>query len=666
MMKKPLQPRTLIAVGYDIAVACAAWTITFIARYNFSMAVEPRDVLLSTLPVVVAIQVACFVRFGLYRGIWRYASMHDMRTIAAAVGVSALIVPVVLLLWRHGLGVPRVLYFLNPLLLILFMGGGRIAYRWWKEHRQFNDVRRLGRPVLVLGAGDDARRLLTELERSAAWQVVGLLDENPQKVGRTLGGAVILGTWDEIAPVAARTGARHAILARPDGEGDARRRAFELCERAGLHMLIAPDLDRMAPGNGRIGEIRQIELDDLLRRSPVQLDTAGLAQLLGGRVVLVTGAGGSIGSELTRQIARFTPQALVLVESSEYALYRVLEDLRRLFPETTVWPLIGDVKDPRRVAEVFERFRPDIVVHAAAYKHVPMLEELNAWEAVRNNVIGTRVVARAALRAKVRKFVFVSTDKAVNPTNAMGASKRLAELMLLNAHAIDGLPVVIVRFGNVLGSSGSVIPKFRQQIARGGPVTVTHPEITRYFMSIPEATQLVLQAGLMGSGGETFLLDMGDPVRIAELARDMIRLSGFTEDEIPIVYSGLRPGEKLYEELLGSDETTLPTRHPKLRISRSMEAPAAGWASSVQTWLDSEHGWSDAEVRGWLRHFVPEYAPAPGLDVVAPSAAALHAASAAPADGDEAASRLRLVSGAGAPRAELRPLRRPGTDPSAE
>lgn len=643
----PLTARRLIAIGYDATVACLAWTIAFIVRYNVALEPEPRSVLLGTLPVVLGIQVGCFVWFGLYRGIWRYASMHDMKRIVMAVGTSALLVPFALLLWRHGIGVPRVLYFVNPLMLVLFMGGGRIVYRWWKEHRQFRSVRRQGKPVLLVGAGDGSRQLLAALERSPAWQVVGLLDDNPRRVGRDIAGFPVLGTWDDLPDVAQRTACRHALLATADGDAAARRRVFGLCEQAGIHLLVAPDVGSLIRTSGKAPEIRQFELDDLLGREPVQLDTDGLSHQLGDRVVLVTGAGGSIGSELCRQIARFSPRELVLVESNEYALYRIHELLQRLYPELSLSPVIADVKDRRRVTGVFDRFRPAIVFHAAAYKHVPLLEEGNAWEAVRNNVVGTLVVASASARVGVDKFVLVSTDKAVNPTNVMGATKRLAELMLQDLRIRVGLPAVIVRFGNVLGSSGSAIPKFREQIARGGPVTVTHPEVTRYFMSIPEATQLVLQAGLMGRDGEIFVLDMGQPIRIVDLARDMIRLSGFDEQDISIEFTGLRPGEKLFEELLAGDETTLATYHPKIRIARSTEPPDASWQEQVSLWLDSESPQRDAAVRGWLRRFVPEYAPPVSLDVDEP-AERLVRPSATPAAGLEGPGRqshLTLIAG---------------------
>jgi FlaA1/EpsC-like NDP-sugar epimerase len=321
--------------------------------------------------------------------------------------------------------------------------------------------------------------------------------------------------------------------------------------------------------------------------------------------VLVTGAGGSIGSELCRQVARFRPRVLILFELNEFALYRIEQEFAERHPGLGVVAAIGDAKDAARVAQIFSQHRPDVVFHAAAYKHVPLMEEENAWEAVRNNVLGTNVVAAQAARSGTQKFILVSTDKAVNPANVMGASKRLAELVCQSLQQSGATRFVIVRFGNVLGSTGSVIPRFREQIARGGPVTVTHPDITRYFMSIEEAAQLVLQAGLMGKGGEIFVLDMGEPVRIVDLAREMIRLSGFTEDEIRIAYTGLRPGEKLYEELLADGERTMATPHPKLRIAQARPTPPS-WHGEILAWLAQPPG-TAAAVRQGLRRWLPEY-----------------------------------------------------------
>jgi FlaA1/EpsC-like NDP-sugar epimerase len=401
-------------------------------------------------------------------------------------------------------------------------------------------------------------------------------------------------------------GVKQAIIAMPEATHAQRRLAIETCVAAGLQVQTVPSFDDLLSGKVTVSQIRHVELDDLLGRDPVKLDTDGLRNWIADHVVLVTGAGGSIGSELCRQIARFQPRLLILFELNEFALYSIEQEFATTYPGLKMVYAIGNVKDAARVDEMMQRYHPSVVFHAAAYKHVPLMENENAWQAVLNNVQGTQTVAQAAVAHGVEKFILISTDKAVNPTNVMGASKRLAEMLCQAIQPPQGTRFIMVRFGNVLGSTGSVIPKFREQIAKGGPVTVTHAEITRYFMSIPEAVQLVLQAGLMGTGGEIFVLDMGEPVRIADLARDMIRLSGFTENEIRIVYTGLRPGEKLYEELLAADENTLPTPHPKLRIAKARpEDPL--WATALTTWLASHPTIGDAAVRTALREWVPEY-----------------------------------------------------------
>ena len=605
-----VNPRTFIAIGHAIVVAALVWTFTFSLRWNFELDRSTQIILFQTLPAVLAVQVGCFVYFGLYRGIWRYASIHDMRLIAMSVGTSALIIPILLLLWRNGLGVPRSLYFLNPLLLILFMCAGRLLYRWWKE-KAMGAKGVEPQPVILLGAGNAALSLIDELNRNPYWYVIGVLDDNPNKVGRQMGGVRILGHWEQLEQIARDSNCKHAVLAVGATNHATRRRVFELCERAHIKLLVIPDVQELMSGQVKVSQIRYVDVDDLLGRDPVSLDTGGLRQMLEGKSVLVTGGGGSIGSELCRQIARFKPGQIIIYELSEFALYRVTEDLKRAFPEQRLVPIVGDIKDAARLQEIFERHRPTIVYHAAAYKHVPILEENNAWQAVRNNAWGTRVLADVASRFDIERFVYISSDKAVNPTNVMGATKRLAEMILQYQHSMATLPMVLVRFGNVLGSSGSVIPKFREQIANGGPVTVTHPDITRYFMSIPEATQLVLQAGLMGRGGETFVLDMGQPIRIVDLARTMVRLSGYTEADIPIAFTGLRPGEKLFEELLADNEKTLPTPHAKLRVSRPIDPPGTSWDISVKRWLESPGPVGDAEVRQMLTLWVPEYKPAP-------------------------------------------------------
>jgi FlaA1/EpsC-like NDP-sugar epimerase len=406
---------------------------------------------------------------------------------------------------------------------------------------------------------------------------------------------------------------RKVILALPSANHVVRRRVAELCADADVEALTVPSYEELISGRLDVTTIRNVELDDLLGRDPVVLDSAGLGDWLGNRVVMVTGAGGSIGAELTRQIARFRPARIVLFDISEAALYEIQMSLADAFTQLPLVAVVGDVKHATLVEEVLAREKPSVIFHAGAYKHVPLMEETNAWQAVRNNAWGTWVLARAAVDARVEKFVLVSSDKAVNPTNVMGATKRLAEIVCQSLQG-GGTQFVLVRFGNVFGSAGSVIPRFREQIARGGPVTVTHPEITRYFMSLSEATQLLLQAGLQGKGGEILVLEMGEPVRIVDLARDLIKLSGADPSKIAVVFTGLRPGEKLYEELLATEEATKPTPHPKLRIAQAREANHDAVGQMV-TWCESDRAADDAEVRARLKSRLPEYAPPAGAPI---------------------------------------------------
>ncbi|WIM05141.1 MAG: polysaccharide biosynthesis protein [Candidatus Nitricoxidivorans perseverans] len=607
-----MKSRLLLVICHDIAAILVAWWLAFLLRYNLEFSAGQWQVIGQTLPWVAAIQAAAFWRFGLYRGLWRFASLPDLKRILLAVGFSVLTVALALFLVGRMENVPRSVLLLDPLLLVLIMGGSRFLYRSWKDGHLFSLRDASSTPVLIIGSGEAAAMLLRDLGRSRDWRAVGLFDDDAGKHGRWLSGVPVLGPVADIGRHAARFEARHAIVAMPSSTAAERRRATELAAEAGLTVMTVPALDDILSGRVAISQIRKVELEDLLGREPVALDNEGLSRLLSGKVVLVTGAGGSIGSELARQIARFSPTRLVFYELSEFALYAIEQEFADSFPACAVACAVGDVKDAARLSAVFEKYRPDVVFHAAAYKHVPMMENENAWEAVRNNVLGTLATARAAIAYGAGEFVLISTDKAVNPTNVMGTSKRLAERVCqsLQREAAD-TRFVMVRFGNVLGSSGSVIPKFREQIAKGGPVTVTHPDIIRYFMLIPEAAQLVLQAGLMAAeekknGGKIFVLDMGEPVRIADLARDMIRLSGFSEDDIRIEFTGLRPGEKLYEELLADGESTLPTPHPKLRIARPDDAPDAAWLASLEAWLEAPVR-SEAETKDGLRARVPEY-----------------------------------------------------------
>jgi FlaA1/EpsC-like NDP-sugar epimerase len=601
--------RRLIVFAHDVIAAGLAWMAAFWLRFNFEMPQDYPQLMLNLLPWVLGIHAAVFLALRLYRGLWRYASLPDLQRIATAVGVCALAVPAVLALLRIGLPVPRTVYVLTPLLLALAMGGNRLAYRAWREGRLVPIITKpQATPVLVLGAGSAAAALVRELAASPQWRVVGMLDDDPGKRGAAVGGVKIHGGIERVAESAENLGVTQAVIAMPSATHQQRKRALDLCAAAGLQVMTVPALADIISGRVSVSSLRPVELDDLLGRDPVQLDDAALHSFLEGKTVLVTGAGGSIGSELCRQIVRYAPARIVLFDASEFALYSIEQEFRDRLPGTPVAAVIGDAKDARRVTTVFERHCPLVVFHAAAYKHVPLMEEENAFEAVANNVLSTVTVARAAQQAGASKFVLVSTDKAVNPANVMGASKRLAELVCQALQASSRMQLVIVRFGNVLGSTGSVVPRFREQIARGGPVTVTHPDIQRYFMSIPEATQLVLQAGAMGKGGEIFVLDMGEPVRIVDLARQMIRLSGLAEDDVTIEYTGLRPGEKLYEEPLADAEKTLATPHPKLRVAQARSPENGTLLDEVLAWLGSARGADPAAVRAQLRRWVPEYA----------------------------------------------------------
>jgi FlaA1/EpsC-like NDP-sugar epimerase len=605
--------RAALAFLHDVCVAAVAWVGVYWLRFNLDLR-EPfvTDMWL-TLAWVLPLQAAIFLALGLYRGLWRFASLLDLQRIVLAAGLAAILIPLVLVMLKLQAVVPRSVLFFYPVVLIFLMAGSRFAFRIWKEHRLYSPLAALGEPVLVVGAGEAGARLTNEMARSRQWRVVGLLDDDVTKHGRLLCNVSVLGAINELEMWVRRYGVRKVIIALPSANHAVRRRVAELCAAAHVEALTVPAYEDLMSGRTPLTMLRNVELDDLLGRDPVVLDNAGIAEWLGNRIVMVTGAGGSIGAELCRHIARFRPARLVLFEISEAALYEIKTALVDAFPQLNIVSVVGDVKHASIVEATLAREKPDVIFHAAAYKHVPLMEEMNAWQAVRNNAYGTWVLGRAAVTAKVEKLVLVSTDKAVNPTSVMGATKRVAEQVCQNLQ--DGATqFVIVRFGNVFGSAGSVIPRFAEQIARGGPVTVTHPDITRFFMSLSEATQLLLQAGLQGKGGEILTLDMGEPVRIVDLARDMIRLYGADPDHVPIVFTGLRPGEKLYEEPIASEEATKPTRHPKLHIALARAADRDA-VKQLVAWCERDRVADDGEVRARMRAWIPEYSPPAGASI---------------------------------------------------
>jgi FlaA1/EpsC-like NDP-sugar epimerase len=608
-----LSSRALVIQTHDLLAVSVAWLLAFLLRFSIE-SLSTSWVLLKEaanwLPVVVALYGAVFWFAGLYRGLWRYANLQDVKRIAIAVLIAAILLPATLTLFQWS-GVPRTVLVVTPMFAFLFMCASRVLYRMYREGMLWGpSVAELGQPAIVIGAGDACDQLLRELKRSKAWRAVALLDDDQKKFGRLIQDVAVVGNTAQLPAVAQKYRAKTAILALPSAPHQVRGRLAKICADADIAVLTVPSFDEVITGRALTSEVRQIEVEDLLGRDPVELDNDGLNKFLGKRVVLITGAGGSIGSELCMQIARFKPAMLVFVDLSEFLMYQLVESFSRAFPEQRFVSIVGDVRSRQRISQIMNEYRPSVVFHAAAYKHVPLMEELNAWEAVRNNVYGTYVVGRAAIDAGAEKFVLVSTDKAVNPTNVMGATKRMAELVCQGLNNQGKTLFSMVRFGNVLGSNGSVIPKFEEQIRAGGPLTVTHPDIIRYFMSIPEAAQLVLQSGWMGHGGEIFVLDMGEPVKIVDLAKQMIKLYGKTEREIEIEFTGLRPGEKLYEELLADDEQTVRTHHPKVRIARARSFDQAALDDLV-TWAQRLEIQPDDVVRRELRRWVPEYQISP-------------------------------------------------------
>jgi FlaA1/EpsC-like NDP-sugar epimerase len=586
----------------DAALLLLAWWIAFWLRFNFDIPDEFIRLAWSSAPWAVLLSLAGLVATNVYRQVWSYIGLPELRQLTLGILLGALLETAAVLMLRVP-AFPRSVLLLHPLIALLLLGAARASWRTFVERRALGQGG--GRRLVIVGSLQDASDALRALKGSHHWQPVGIVSPAAAEVGRSIQNVRVLGQTAAIADICAAAQAQAALVASPPGSAE-RREALMSASGSGLTLLTMPRPDEWL--KTETAGPRKIELEDLLGRTAVQLDEAGLAELFSGQTVLVTGAGGSIGSELCRQVARFGVGRLVCVDISEFAIYQLEQELRESHPQMHGCYYTANVREIDRLRAIALRHRPAVMFHAAAYKHVPLMEELNEIEALRTNVLGTLHAASVAGECGARRFVMISTDKAVNPTNVMGSSKRLAEL-LVQAVAAESARTeyVSVRFGNVLGSSGSVVPLFAGQIARGGPVTVTHPDIVRYFMTIPEAAQLVLQAGLMGRSGQIFVLDMGEPMKIVELARMMIRLSGKTEQEIPISFTGLRPGEKLFEELLADDETTEPTPHPKLRVAKT-NGPLPD-IEAVMRWI-CEAGPAPAgdDLRRWLRSQVPEYA----------------------------------------------------------
>jgi len=619
-------PRFYGKILIDAALFVAAHVLAYGFRFEFSPDASRIAQLTTVLPWLVSLKIAIFYAFGLYHGMWRYTSVRDFWRLAFACLLGVLLSMAAVFLFYRDENFSRAVFLMDGGLTFLMAGLHRILVR---SYYQVQSRAGNGRPepaaarpprrVLIVGAGAAGEKILREIHENEQihYRVVGFVDDHPHKQGRSIHGVSTLGMVEAIPSLVKRHDIEEILIAVPSATGEQMRRIVDVCKDCHVTYKTLPGIGEIIDGRVSMKILRDVSYEDLLGRPPVHLDVTGIRNYLAGRTILVTGCGGSIGSELCRQLIRFEPGLLVLVDASEANLFQIQMEMENELSFLKYEPVLGQVQDEALMRSVFEKYRPRVVFHAAAYKHVPMLER-NPWEAVFNNIQGSRTVMEMAATFGVDRFVLVSTDKAVRPTNVMGASKRVAELVLQSFQGAE-TRFLSVRFGNVVGSSGSVIPLFRRQIEHGGPVTVTHPEVTRFFMTIPEAAQLIIQAGAMGEGGEIYILKMGTPVRIVDMARDLIRLSGREpERDIKIVFTGLREGEKLYEELITEGEGIVPTGHDKILVLRPDPDPERSTDpgafrrrlyGEIERLTSAASRHDAPEIKRQLRDIVPEYIP---------------------------------------------------------
>ena len=628
--KKPFFNRNFfILLGIDVGLLCLSWFASYLVRFDFDIPEKFTDEMVAILPVAILIKIVCLYVFNVYRGMWRFTSVSDLLGIIKAVSISTLLIIVYIVLIYRYKNVPRSAIFIDWCFNILAISAVRLSIRLFFQkyvptkpilsleagNGNGNQARPgLAKRLLIIGAGNCGEKILREIQDNPQlnYRVVGFLDDNPNKIGRRIHGVPVKAMLGDLAFIAEKTEADELLIAIPSATSEQMRRIVSLCKQSSLRFKTVPGYGELIGGRVSIKTVREVAYRDLIGRETVKLDEQRIEGCLRGKRVLVTGAGGSIGSELCRQICRFGPETLVLFERAESPLYEIEVDLKRDFKQLSIVPLLADIQDRPCLRKAFQIYRPQILFHAAAYKHVPMLE-LQPWKAVENNILGTQYLLDAATEFKLDRFVLVSTDKAVKPGNVMGASKRVAEMITLNRYlcGLSESRMIAVRFGNVVGSVGSVAPLFKKQIELGGPVTVTHPDATRYFMTIREAAQLILESAAMGQGGEIFLLDMGTPVKIVEMARDLIRLSGFEPDvDIKVEYIGLRPGEKLNEELIGESENAQATPHPKILALKGEACSLDLLNGQIRELASLSRLHEPERIRSKLQEIVSDYAPA--------------------------------------------------------
>jgi len=618
----------LIVLFADVLLLAVAFIGAHLIRFEFNIPLYFLSLMKRILPWVLLVKLGCFYFFGLYRGMWRYTSIVELLNIIKATTVSSILIVSFILFKSRFIGYSRSVFIIDFCLSILFICGFRISVRLFFEYfskeqpspidflsvlKLFSKRIKDSKNLIIIGAGDCGEKIYREIRDNASlrYNVVGFLDDSQTKIGRTIHGIPVFGRIDDVITIIKKVNADEGLIAIPSAHGEQMRRIVTLCNSSGIPFKTIPSYGELIDGRVSVKAIRDVAYRDLLGREVIKLDKESIGAYLQGQCILVTGAGGSIGSELCRQICRFRPKSLILYERAESPLYEIELELKQSFRDIEIITLLADIQDKKQLEKTFKTHRPQTVFHAAAYKHVPMLE-LQPWKAIENNIRGTANVVEVTNKYNVERFVFVSTDKAVRPVNVMGASKRVAEMLVQSQNSCDlsHTRFMIVRFGNVVGSVGSVVPLFKKQIEKGGPITVTHPEVVRYFMTIPEACQLILQTAAMGKGGEIFLLDMGTSIKIDDMARDLIRLSGFEPDvDIKIEYIGLRPGEKLFEELIIEGEGVIPTNHGKIMVLKGTDCNLQLLNGKVDMLTKIAEDYEIEKIKTKLQEIVPEYKP---------------------------------------------------------